>query len=129
MGPLDRELARRRGQRKVDAMKRRTGRLRGRVVAIAAIGFVLLWTVVFVQMATGNDPVLGTGAASRSAVKKKRALERERQSLQATVPPPGEEDDGESAPAQIETEQREAEARELEARELEELEAVSTGQS
>ncbi|MGN6815511.1 MAG: hypothetical protein ACTHK3_05435, partial [Solirubrobacterales bacterium] len=71
MGPLDRDLARRRGQRKIDAMKRRTGQLRRRVVAAAIVGFVLLWTVVFVQMATGNDPALGTGAAARAAVQKK----------------------------------------------------------
>lgn len=147
MTPLDRELARRRGQRKVDAMKRRAGQLRWRVVATAIIGFVLLWTVVFVQMATGNDPALGTGSASLSAVKKERALERKRHDLQATVPPPSEEDDGgalveepetseaagleaEQAEAErVEAEQIEIEQREAEARELEELEAVTTGQS
>lgn len=150
MSPLDRELARRRGQRKVDAMKRRVEQLRRRVIAIAIVGFVLLWTVVFVQMATGNDPALGTGAASLSAVKKKRALQRERHSPPATVSPPSpsEEDDGESAPVEepetgeaagIEAEQAEAESveaerieieqQEAEARELEELEAVTTGQS
>lgn len=141
--PLDRELARRRGQRKLDAMKRRTGQLRRRVVATAAIGFVLLWTVVFVQMATGNDPALGTGKASRLAVKKKRASERERPSLQTAAPPPSEESDEEGAPfeeaetnestrieaEQAESEQIEIEAREAEARELEELETVTTGQS
>ncbi|HET9161835.1 MAG TPA: hypothetical protein VFN89_00120 [Solirubrobacterales bacterium] len=149
MGPLDRELARQRGQRKVDAMKRRAGLLRLRVVATAVIGFVLLWTVVFVQMATGNDPALGSGAASRSAVEKKHAPEPERGSRQVTAPPPSEEDgEGESAPVEeletseaahieaeraeaerIEAEQIEIEQREAEVRELEELEAVTTGQS
>jgi cytoskeletal protein RodZ len=142
-GPLDRELARRRGQRKLDAMKRRTGQLRQQVAAIAVIGFVLLWTVVFVQMATGNDPALGTGVTSRSAVKKKPAPDPERRSFQATAPPPSQEDDAESAPveepeaeepetneaASVEAEQIEIEQQEAEARELEELETVTTGQS
>ncbi len=144
MGPLDRELARRRGQRKVHAMKRRTGQLRQRVVAAAVIGFAILWMVVFVQMATGNDPALGTGArAVRSAANEKSAPDTERRNLQATASPPSEEDDEESGPAeepetseaagieaeQAEAEQIETEQREAEARELEELEAVTTGQS
>lgn len=148
MGPLDRETARRRGQRKLDAMKRRTGQLRRRVIAAAIIGFVLLWTAVFVQMATGNDPALGTGAVA----KKHAAIERRRRKLEASSPPPreeaeevpsteeleGGEDSGieaEQAEAEqieaerVEAEQIEIEQREAEARELEELEAISTGQS
>lgn len=139
MGPLDREQARRRGRRKVDAMKRRTGQLRRRVVASAIVGFVLLWTVVFVQMATGNDPALGSGAATRHAAKKKQPSGPPKPSPQPTLPPPVEEAsapveepetsgagiDAERAEAeQIEIEQQEAEARELEA-----LEPVTTGQS
>jgi hypothetical protein len=127
MGPLERETAQRRGQRKLDAMKRRTGLLRRRVIATAIVGFVLLWTVVFVQMATGNDPVLGTVAA-----KKKRAAEPERHNLQATTPPPSEVAGTEAEQAEaerVEAEQIEIEQREAEARELEELEPVTTGQS
>lgn len=153
MGSLDRDLARRRGQRRVDAMKRRTGQLRRRVVATAIVGFVLLWTAVFVQMATGNDPALGTGEPVRPTARKKSDPAPERRSLQAAVPPPSEEDDEESAPVeepetseaaaieaeraegerveaeQIEAEQLEIEQREAEARELEELEPLTTGQS
>jgi hypothetical protein len=143
MGPLEREVAQRRGQRKLDAMKRRTGQLRRRVVATAAIGFVLLWTVVFVQMATGNDPALGTGPVA----KKHAAIERKRRKLEASSPPPREEveevpstaeleaSEGSSVEAEeVEAERAEAERieieqREAEARELEELEAVTTGQS
>jgi hypothetical protein len=143
MGPLEREVAQRRGQRKLDAMKRRTGQLRRRVVATAAIGFVLLWTVVFVQMATGNDPALGTGPVA----KKHAAIERKRRKLEASSPPPREEveevpstaeleaSEGSSVEAEeveaerAETERIEIEQREAEARELEELEAVTTGQS
>jgi hypothetical protein len=147
MGPLDRELARRRGQRKVAAMRRRTGQLRRRVVATAIVGFVALWAVVFVQMATGNDPALGTGAAARSATKEKRASRQQRHNLQPTVSPPSEEEGEESAPVEepetseagieaeraeaerAEAEQIEFEQQEAEARELEELEPLTTGQS
>lgn len=148
MGPVARETAQRRGQRKLDAMKRRTGQLRRRVVAAAVIGFVVLWMVVFVQMATGNDPALGTGPVA----KKRATIERKRQQLEASVSPPAEEvqeapntaefevEEGAGLEAQaaeterIEAERAEAEQieiqqREAEARELEELEAVTTGQS
>jgi hypothetical protein len=143
MGPLEREVAQRRGQRKLDAMKRRTGQLRRRVVAIAVVGFVLLWTVVFVQMATGNDPALGTGPVAKG----RATIERKRQKLEASSPPPREEveeapdtaelqasEDSSVEAEQVEAERAEAERieierREVEARELQELEAVTTGQS
>ena len=41
------------------AQRNRRRQLRGRVIAASLICFALLWGVVFVQMATGNDPVLG----------------------------------------------------------------------
>ncbi len=143
MSPLDREIAWRRGQRKLDAMKRRTAQLRKRVIATAIVGFVLLWTVVFVQMATGNDPALGTGTVA----KKHAAIDRKRGKPEASSSPPrGEEEEvpsteelevnegsrieAEQAEAErVEAEQIEIKQREVEARELEELEAVSTGQS
>jgi len=143
MGPLNRDMARRRGQRKLDAMRRRAGLLRRRVIATAIVGFVLLWTVVFVQLATGNDPALGTSRAARPATEKKRASELERRNLQAKAPPPSEEETEESPAVvepeasetagleaeRVEAEQIETEQREAEARELEELEPVTTGQS
>lgn len=148
MDPIPREAAQRRGQRKLDAMKRRTGQLRRRVVAAAVIGFVVLWMVVFVQMATGNDPALGTGPMARKRV----AIDHKQRQLEASVSPPAEEaqeapntaevEVGEGAGLEaeaaeterIEAERAEAEQieiqqREAEARELEELEAVTTGQS
>lgn len=153
MGPLDREMAKRRGQRKLDAMRRRTGQLRRRVIATAIVGFVALWTVVFVQMATGNDPALGTGAVA----KRHAAIEHKRRKLEASSPPPRDEVEevpstegleasessnfeaeqaeteqveAEQAEAErVESEQIEIEQREAEARELEELEALNTGQS
>jgi hypothetical protein len=152
MEPIERQLARRRGQRKLDAMKRRAGQLRRRIVVSALVGFALLWAVVFVQMATGNDPVLGRKTATRSAVKKRASSEPARQNLQAAVPPPSEEESegptveesqtGEASGVEAEqfqaeqaeieraeAERLEVEQREAEVRELEELEAVSTGQS
>lgn len=113
----DREAAWRRGQRKLDAMRRRTGQLRRRVAATAVVGFVLLWTVVFARMATGNDPALGTGAPAHTAAAKERpAPDPKRRSLLA-------------ATERAEAERIEAERWEAEARELEELEAVTTSQS
>jgi hypothetical protein len=49
----------REARRLLRARRQRVGQLRGRVVAISLVSFVLLWGVVFAQMATGNDPVLG----------------------------------------------------------------------
>jgi hypothetical protein len=51
----------REARRRLRAQRQRAGQLRGRVVAISLIAFVALWGIVFVQMATGNDPVLGHG--------------------------------------------------------------------
>ncbi|HEX2393445.1 MAG TPA: hypothetical protein VHI77_11065 [Solirubrobacterales bacterium] len=125
----------------IETMKRRRGQLRRRVVATAVVGFVLLWTVVFVQMATGNDPALGTGTATRSAAKQKRLPSPQRRSLQPAVPPPSEREDDESTPVETEpseagieaeraeVERIEIERLEAEAREREELEPLTTGQS
>lgn len=49
----------RKAQRRLRAQREKVGELRGRVVAISLLCFALLWGTVFVQMATGHDPVLG----------------------------------------------------------------------
>jgi hypothetical protein len=49
----------REARRRLQTQRRRAGELRARAVLISLIAFVLLWGIVFVQMATGNDPVLG----------------------------------------------------------------------
>jgi hypothetical protein len=52
--------------------------LRGRVVALSLICFVLLWGIVFAQMATGNDPVLsgkGKTVAARSTASPRKEIE------------------------------------------------------
>jgi hypothetical protein len=63
MDPTEKQERKREALRRLRAQRQRAGRLRGRVVAISLIGFVLLWGVVFAQMATGNDPVLGNKSA------------------------------------------------------------------
>ena len=58
MDPIQKRELKRKAWLRLAAQRRRAGLLRGRVVAISLICFALLWGVVFVQMATGNDPVL-----------------------------------------------------------------------
>jgi hypothetical protein len=54
----------RQARHRIRAQRERAGKLRGRVIAISLICFALLWGVVFVQMATGNDPVLGDSSST-----------------------------------------------------------------
>ncbi len=67
MEPFEKMERRRQAQRRLSAQRRRASRLRGRAVAISAIAFVLLWGAVFGQMASGNDPVLGSRQTKTSA--------------------------------------------------------------
>lgn len=64
MDPFEASNRRRDAQRRLSARRRRTGELRTRVVVLTLGGFVLLWGLVFTQMATGNDPVLSAGRHS-----------------------------------------------------------------
>jgi hypothetical protein len=134
MEPREREAAKRRGRHKLEAMRRRATRLRERVVVTAIVGFVLLWTVVFVQMATGNDPVLGAGKTTQRPPPKVAASNPEQPSPQAT-PPDDETEEAEAERVEVERlEAEEQEARELEEvefeeAEAEELETVTSGQS
>lgn len=57
-GPDARARARE-ARRRLQAQRRRAGELRARAVVISVVAFALLWGVVFMQMATGHDPVLG----------------------------------------------------------------------
>ena len=54
------------------AQRARAGRLRNRVIAISLVCFAVLWGTVFVQMATGNDPVLGGSAIKTASAAKSR---------------------------------------------------------
>src|ERR1700748_1925326 len=64
MDPIDIQEKKRSAQRRLRAQRAKAGELRGRVVAISLICFVFLWGIVFVQMATGNDPVLGDSSST-----------------------------------------------------------------
>jgi len=127
MDPIEKLERKRESQRRLQAQRQRAGLLRGRVVAISLIAFVLLWGVVFAQMATGNDPVLsakspptrsGSGAA--------------KEAIETTAPEEVEPEGGE--PEQIEEEviEVEPEFEEVEPEEeveFEEPAPVTTSQS
>lgn len=70
MDPIQKRELKRQAWMRLAAQRRRAGLLRGRVVAISLVCFAALWGIVFVQMATGNDPVLSAkekAVATRSA--------------------------------------------------------------
>jgi hypothetical protein len=72
MDPFEASDRRREAQRRLWARRRRTGELRTRVVALTLVGFVLLWGIVFTQLATGNDPVIGAGRHPRAVAQSDR---------------------------------------------------------
>jgi hypothetical protein len=105
MDPFETSNRRREAQRRLWARRRRTGELRTRVVALTLVGFVLLWGVVFTQMATGNDPVLGAGrhsAVARTDQEAQSAGSAAQESVETTDPEEvgGEE---EQLPSEVET--------------------------
>ncbi len=77
MDPIEKRELKRQAWRRLAARRRRAGVLRGRVVALSLICFALLWGIVFVQMATGNDPVLSgkEKATTRATARARRAVE------------------------------------------------------
>lgn len=130
--------ARERHQKELEAWRRRSaqrmraGFLRGRVVVASILCFGLLWAVVFIQMATGNDPVLS--AKAQAAQTKKRhhpRADRPAEVVEAPEPEP------EAEALEPEAPEPEAELIEPEvAEEVEvieepetELEPLTTGQS
>jgi hypothetical protein len=76
----EQQWRKRMAQQRQVAQRNRAGRLRGRVIATSLICFALLWGAVFVQMATGNDPVLG----EKTAAKQRPATPRHRARAEAT---------------------------------------------
>jgi hypothetical protein len=109
--PIEKHERKHQAWQRLRAQRRRAGQLRGRVVAISLIGFALLWATVFVQMATGNDPVLGN--KSSKVASSQPAKGSARQSEAETV-----------EPEPVETEMEvEGEAAEVEAEEIEAMEA------
>lgn len=78
MDPIEKRELKRKAWMRLAAQRRRAGMLRGRVVAISLVCFVVLWAVVFTQMATGNDPVLSgkkTAVATRAAGSASKEIE------------------------------------------------------
>jgi cytoskeletal protein RodZ len=141
MDSFEKQALKQEARRRLRAQRQRVGQLRVRVVTISLIGFVLLWGVIFAQMTTGHDPVLGDKskvAAASSVGKKHRAQASEPPAEAAETDAEGGDDPGEAASEAIETTDPEeleaqqatereafeaAEARELEAAELEAAEA------
>jgi hypothetical protein len=100
----------REARQRQSAQRRRAGELRGRVVAISLICFALLWGIVFVQMATGNDPVLsakraaaGTSGGHRKTAAK-RAPRAEPEPAEAAEPEVKQDDEFEEAEPEFEPE-------------------------
>jgi hypothetical protein len=99
MDPIERHEKKRDAWRRLREQRRRAGVLRGRVIAISLLCFGLLWAVVFVQMATGNDPVLSAKSGATATATAKRA-ERHRArtaEAEAAAEPVEPEETGEAA--------------------------------
>ena len=62
--PAEKPAKMRVARERLRAQRRRADRLRSRVIAVTLVCFALLWCVIFVQMATGNDPVLGDSSST-----------------------------------------------------------------
>jgi hypothetical protein len=95
MDPIEKRELKRQAWMRLTAQKRRAGLLRGRVVALSLVCFALLWGIVFVQMATGNDPVLSakksnTGRTTASVRKPRHHKKREALELEPEVRASGE---------------------------------------
>jgi hypothetical protein len=125
MDPIEKRELKRKARMRLAAQRRRAGLLRGRVVALSLICFVVLWGVVFGQMVTGNDPVLGGKEKAVAA----RVAVRPSQEIQTTDPrelePERETDSKEQARStEVETESEETERAEIAEAELAEAEVA-----
>jgi hypothetical protein len=128
MDPIERHERKRQAWQRLRAQKRRAGQLRGRVVAISLIGFALLWATVFVQMATGNDPVLGSKSSKVASSQPAKGSARQSEA-EAVQPEPVEEEpevevEGSGEAAEVEAEELEALEAEIAEQEAAEIEAA-----
>lgn len=126
MDPIEKMERQREAQRRLSAQRQRAGRLRSRAVAVSLISFVLLWGVVFTQMAIGNDPVLSAKSAatsaSRAATESIETSAPEEVERELAEPEPVEEEPAEEEElfeAEPETSEEELIEAEIEAAELE----------
>ncbi len=142
MSPAERDRLRREAQHRLRALRLRARALRARVYVLAAIGFAVIWGVVFTQMISGHDPALSakqTGSVATTAGREQGSGSETALTSRSL----GDEEDEAAAGSEAEAalalerfEAEEAEAAEIEAAELEaaeaeaiELEAATTGQS
>jgi hypothetical protein len=130
MDEFDKRRRKQEAWRRLRAQQRRAGQLRGRVVAISLLAFVLLWAVVFVQMETGNDPVLGDNSAVAAVSRSHGSRGAAKTKAHPAEAEAGTESEGEIEAQARETEAAEAEFAEPEVLEAEaELEPLTTSQS
>jgi hypothetical protein len=111
MDPVEKQERKRDAQRRLHSQRQRAGLLRSRVIVVSLVSFALLWGVVFVQMATGNDPVLGRSSARVSTSRHARAGGRTRGSAKGV---PAEPEEVEPQPEAVEPGPVEAELAEPE---------------
>jgi hypothetical protein len=65
--------SRRLAQVRLAGMRSRAILLRRRAIALGVSSFVVAWSLIFIRMVTGHDPVLGAGTANASATKRSSA--------------------------------------------------------
>ncbi len=63
---------------KLVAMRRRTTRIRRVVATLTVSAFVALFSTIYVQMATGNDPVLASTTTTTAATTTSTTADPER---------------------------------------------------
>jgi cytoskeletal protein RodZ len=127
MDSFEKQALKQEARRRLRAQRQRAGQLRARVVTIALIGFVLLWGVIFAQMATGHDPVLGdkSSAVAASPTARKHGVPASEPPAEAAeTDAEGGDDPGEAASEAIET----TDPEELELRETAEREAAAAAE-
>ena len=98
MDPIERHEKKRDAWRRLLAQRQRAGMLRGRVIAISLLCFGLLWAVVFVQMATGNDPVLSAKSGANATATAKRTERHRARAAEAEAAAEPVEPEVEAAP-------------------------------
>jgi hypothetical protein len=141
MDTRERRQRQQEGLRRLSARRARAGFLRGRVIAASIVCFGLLWAVVFLQMATGNDPVLSASSNAKATAARVSRPERSpevdaaAEAIETTEPRELEDQSGERQP-EIEVEpapKPESEPEVVEPEVVEEpeaeLEPLTTGQS
>jgi cytoskeletal protein RodZ len=101
VNPIEKKQERKReAQRRLRSQRQRAGLLRSRVIVISLVAFALLWGTVFVQMATGNDPILGDSSSAKVATSRRaRAADRMRGSAKGLPAEADASTDSEEAPA------------------------------